>query len=114
MTRQVFPVHIHDNHLIADLGDYTALLDTGAPFSISLLPEIQFRGITIFTELESSGQSIESIQQMVGHPFDVIMGLDCLAACYWKIEGLESESPQLIVDESPLMSSPESSVFRLD
>ena len=110
-----FPVLVHDNHLIANFGDFTALLDTGSPWSISsTVDEIHLPCMleSIRPVSDFMGKSVESIVEMVGHPFDVLMGLDCLGSFCWQVDGIgnDSSEPKLLIHLSSQMPAPTSSL----
>jgi len=97
-----YPLQLHDNHLVAEIGDHFALLDTGTPRSVShTVREFNFLGETVQPSRHFTGVDLETISQLVGCSIDILLGLDCLASCYWRLEDLESENPQLVASKSP-------------
>jgi hypothetical protein len=106
-----YPVQVHDNHLIAEIDGFSALLDTGADQSVShTVREFDFLGRTIRPSRHFMGVDLETISEFVGCSIDILLGLDCLASCYWRLEDLESENPQLVTSKSPCLISLPSSL----
>ena len=101
-----YPLQLHDNHLVAEIGGHFALLDTGVPRSVShTVREFDFLGETVQPSRHFTGVDLETISQLVGCSIDILLGLDCLASCYWRLEDLESENPQLVTSSSPELIS---------
>jgi hypothetical protein len=103
---QVFPVVIHDNHLIADINGVKAVLDTGAPTTVSKSGrEFDFLGERVVPQTNYLGVNIDRLNEFVGYEFDVLLGLDCLAKCYWRVESLNTDCPRLVASRSPQLIS---------
>jgi hypothetical protein len=82
-----YPVQLHDNHLIAEIDGHFALLDTGADQSVShTVGEFDFLGQTHRPDRHFMGVDLAKISQFVGCSIDILLGLDCLASCFWRVE----------------------------
>lgn len=101
----VHKIEIASNHTIALIGDARVLIDTGSPFSIGRVGELDFAGA--HTELLPAvgGLSIEQVCELAGFEVDVLLGGDVLRQCCFRIDwGHRS----LVTSRRPLHEFPSS------
>ena len=72
------PMVVHEGHLIAELGEHKALLDTGSPGSIGDIGSLEFRGKRFELAPDFMGVTAQALVEQVGYDFDLLVGMDLI------------------------------------
>jgi hypothetical protein len=83
---RTYKIDLFEGHLIFKADNKEILVDTGSPMTIANCPTLSFMDREFHCTTGFAGKSVDSIAEMVGHPFDVLMGTDVMARFYIKID----------------------------
>ena len=85
-TAQTFPVRIHRDHVLAEIGGKTCLIDTGSHLTWSLNKSIEVMGQKFDTEPQYGPMSLAELSGYVGRHLDYLIGMDVLGAFPWRLD----------------------------
>ncbi len=74
-----FPLHLHEGHPIIESGDDVILVDTGAPTTIHVRPELDFCSSLHHTATEYMGLNTDRLSEMLGKRITTLLGADILS-----------------------------------
>jgi len=75
---KTFEIDIYEGHCLLKDGSNIILVDTGAPKTIHLSPNLEFLGTFYQTTTNFEGKTIERLSDLLGTPITTLMGVDIL------------------------------------
>lgn len=83
--RAVYPLEVVSGHLIAQIGDTRAFLDTGAPISIGR-GRLSILDRTVALHPEGQGFTLEYMTDKIGTRVDALLGTDVLSGLFFEVD----------------------------
>lgn len=74
-----YPIEIFDGHLVIQVDNSRAIIDTGAPFTVSNRRKLIIGGREFDTSQDFFGITPATLSGFVGTPMDTLLGMDILS-----------------------------------
>jgi Ca-activated chloride channel family protein len=81
-----YELQLVDGHLFTRIEGQSVLLDTGIPVSLGKLPEFYFLNEVHALSQGYLGVTLETLEELVGAPIDVLLGTDILKKYYLTLD----------------------------
>lgn len=78
-------IKVVDNHILVEIEDNIALVDTGAPYSVGRNSEINILGKDYNLSSDYLGITVDKISEYIGTNIDILLGADILSDMYFQI-----------------------------
>lgn len=76
--KRIYDINLYDRHLIINESGKDVLVDTGSPVTLSRESDFLFMENYRYVATNVGGQTVEDLGQLMGYPFDVLLGMDIM------------------------------------